>query len=228
MLLTPAWLWCNATAPDLFPFKGKMNPPVCIWAFLLLNSIRKHIKTSGPYQPVSFTCQKPERSINSQNSLQLNRTLLFFFFFSFGAWLFWSPQQRAWCSHFVCGCCLYQQSLKSGVPWHCVEKTHQWQQAAEMFGCSCSHLPPLPLSHSSRNYHGATLAPWSPSGKSQIISHSARSKGKGCIYHKIALQWLYPCCWAPSNLQCSSLLCRKEKAQIVTFYSFPYRIKILV
>lgn len=122
-----------------------MNPPVCIWDFLLLNSIRKHIKTSGPYQPVSFTCQKPEQSINSQNSLQLNRTLLFFFSSELDSS---DPLSSMHGAPTLCvvAVCTNKTSHKTGVTWHCVEKTQQWQQAAEMFGCSCSYVPPLPLS----------------------------------------------------------------------------------
>lgn len=141
-----------------------MNPPMCVWAFLLLNSIRKYIETSGPYQPVSFTSQKPERCINSQKSLQLSKLSLFFFF---RAWLFSDPLSSVRGEPALCtvAVCTNKTSRKTGVPRCRVRKTQQRKQAAEMFGCGCSHLLPLPPSATpaemivgQRLHHEALLA----------------------------------------------------------------------
>lgn len=201
MLLTPVWLWCNATAPDLFQFKGKMKPSVCVWAFLLLNSTRKYIKTSGPYQPVSFTSQKPEQCIKWQKILQLNKTLNFFASSELGCFLIPSAPSMV---HPLCVRLLFvpiKQSVKLEIPL----ALHSEDTVIETGSgdvCLWSLTSPITatLSHSNRNGHGVMSTPWSLYGRSQITSQSSRLKGKGCVYHKTVLQQLYPCCWAPSSL----------------------------
>lgn len=228
MLLTPVWLWCNATAPDLFQFKGKMKPSVCVWAFLLLNSTRKYIKTSGPYQTVSFTSQKPEQCIKWQKILQLNKTLNFFCFFR--AWLFSDPLSAKHGAPSLCAIavCTNRTSCKTGEPLALhSEDTVIETGSGDVWLWSLTSPITASLSHSNRNGHGVMSTPWSLYGRSQITSQSARLKGKGCVYHKTVLQQLYPCCWAPSSLQCSSLICRTEKAQHLAFYSFLCRIFLI-
>lgn len=126
-----------------------MKPSVCVWAFLLLNSTRKYIKTSGPYQPVSFTSQKPEQCIKWQKILQLNKTLNFFCFFR--AWLFSDPLSAKHGAPSLCAIavCTNKTSCKTGDPPGTAFRRHsdrnrQWRCLAVVTHIS-HHCHPQPL-----------------------------------------------------------------------------------
>lgn len=139
----------------------------------------------------------------------------FFFLFFQGVSLFWCPQQ-CMVNLFLCvvAACINKTSLESLSPTFqsASNGNRQWECLA-----AAAHISQLlpPSSPCSRNYYGTALTPWSPPGKIWMISHSVC---KGCVYHEVTLQWPLPCCWAPPNVQHSSLLCRKERAHL--FFSF--------
>lgn len=92
----------------------------------------------------------------------------------------------------------------------------QWEGLA-VAACISQLLPPSILS--SRNDCGTSLTPWSPPGKSCMISHSG---WKGCVCHEVALERPFPCCSAPPNLQHSSPSLQKEKGPIFFFFIIFY------
>lgn len=181
MLLAPVRLWCSATAPDLFWFKGNMNPPMCVWAFFVIElyqKIHQNIRTISACQ-LYFS---KAWAVHKMHKRAYSSTKLFLFFF--GAWLSSDPLSRT-----------SKTSHKTGVPGHLIWKMQQWRQQTVLAQLFASPTV-VSLSCSSSNEQGTALVPWSPSGRSLIVSHPARLKGRGCVYHKIALQWLCSCCWA--------------------------------
>lgn len=184
---------------------------MCLGLFVieLYQKIHQNMETVSASQ---LSSQKSEWCLNSQKSLQLN---IFFFLFFQGVSLFWCPQQ-CMVNLFLCvvAACINKTSLESLSPTFqsASNGNRQWECLA-----AAAHISQLlpPSSPCSRNYYGTALTPWSPPGKIWMISHSVC---KGCVFHEVTLQWPLPCCWAPPNLQHSSLLCRKERAHL--FFSF--------
>lgn len=167
---------------------------MCLGLFVieLYQKIHQNIRTISACQ-LYFSKARAVHKLAKELTAQQNS---FFFFSSSELDSFLIPSARGSEAVLIRGtsavaACTNKTSCKTGVP-----PAPRSEDAAMETGGGNVWLLLLAspatasLSHPSRNAGGTTLGPRSPPGKSQIISHSARSKGKGCVYHKIAILYI--------------------------------------